>query len=358
MAAVFELFRFVDFLLTPPWQFNLASGCRVTVIVLIGVILGRVAWRLSVALLGVLTPKYDPPPLGSAPFVLPADQESAFHDLVVAVCRQVFTPPPDEIRLSYAAECYVAEHREFAVRPRRRLTLVLGLPQVLVLSVQELKVIVAHEMAHFRSRDTTVVVFLFRFAESLREACDELQRPAWCWADPLYWLFRVGYLFTVRVARPIQRQQELHADALSAAVYGGELAVQTLLKDWLLTSQFEVAVREYPAAVLPNEIAPHTNVFQFFKDRWRDFSEAGRGYLERRLAEEERDLSPDSRPTFQARFHRMRAFPTKPLTEPQPAVDLLAGLPGIAEQLHRALFAADNRTGDVGGQESRTMRPA
>ena len=162
----------------------------------------------------------------------------------------------------------------------------------------------------------------------------------------------------MRVARPIQRQQELHADALSAAVYGGELAVQTLLKDWLLTSQFEVAVREYPAAVLPNEIAPHTNVFQFFKDRWRDFSEAGRGYLERRLAEEERDLSPDSRPTFQARFHRMRAFPTKPLTEPQPAVDLLAGLPGIAEQLHRALFAADNRTGDVGGQESRTMRPA
>jgi hypothetical protein len=62
-------------------------------------------------------------------------------------------------------------------------------------------------------------------------------------------------------------------------------------------------------------------------------------------------LRSRARPTFQARFNRMRAFPTKPLTEPQPAVELLAGLPQIAEQLHQALFAADG-TDQAGCQEA------
>jgi Zn-dependent protease with chaperone function len=341
IAAVFELFRVVDYLLTPPWQLSPVAFCRVTAIILIGVILGQLTWRLAVALLGVLTPKYDPPPLKTAPLVLPASQQAALYHLVVEVCRQVSAPQPDEIRLSYAAACYVTEQREFAVRPRRRLTLVLGLPQLLVLSVQELKVIVAHEMAHFRCRDTTVVVFLFRFGESLRKVCDELQARAWRWADPIYWLFLAAHRLTVRVARPIQRQQELHADAISAAIYGGELAVQTLLKDWLLTNQFELAVHDYPTTLVNGQIAESVNVFQFFQDRWRNFSAAARGYLETRLAEEERDLPPDSRPTFQARFQRMREFPSQPLTESPPAVDLLSGLPVITTLLHQSLFAAD-----------------
>ena len=66
------------------------------------------------------------------------------------------------------------EERRFAIRTRRHLTLVIGLPHLLVLELAELKVILVHEMAHSGGGDTTLTVFLFRFVESLRVAVDEL----------------------------------------------------------------------------------------------------------------------------------------------------------------------------------------
>jgi Zn-dependent protease with chaperone function len=339
MAVVFELFRFVDFLLSPPWRLDPGTFCRAATIGLICVFLGHVAWRLSVALLGVLTPKYDAPPLDNAPVVLARGENSGLYALVEEVCRQVSAPRPDEIRVSFAAECYVAEQRVFSVRPQRRLTLVLGLPQLLIVSGNQLRCIIAHEMAHFRSRDTTVVVFLFRFTESLRRARSDLQQSTWRAADPIYWLFAVAHRCMLRVAQPIQRAQELHADAVSAAVYGGELAVQTLLTDWLLANQFEAAVQEYTVAVANGQVSADVNLFWFFKDRWHAFSAAGRDYLERRLAEEEAGLPGSDRPTFTRRFGRMRTFPAKPLAESPPASELLSNLPEMVARLHGVLLS-------------------
>lgn len=338
IAAVFELFRLVDFLLAPPWEWGMSSLGRGLAVLLIGLFLARVAWRLSVALLGILTPKFDPPPLDNAPVVLDADNDSAFFDIVADICRLVGAPLPDEVRISYTAECYVAEQREFAFRPRRRLSLVLGLPQLLVLTVDELKVIIVHELAHFRTRDTTIVVFLFRFAESLRKALVVLRTRPYRFVDPLYWLFAAAYQFVLRLGEPIQRQQELNADEVSAAVYGGELAVHTLLKDWLLVNQFVTAVEEYIPAVGRGEMSGQGTVFRFFEDRWQDFSDAAREYLERRLVEEEPGEESGARPTMKTRIARMRAYPPKATPGTRPASQLLPDLPRIAEELHRQLW--------------------
>jgi Zn-dependent protease with chaperone function len=340
IAAVFELFRLVDSLLAPPWTLHWGTISRAVVIAAVGVLLARLAWWLSVTLLGVLTSKYDAPPLDNAPIVLLPSQEPRLYGLVADVCAQLTAPRPDGIRIAHAAECYVAEQREFAVRPHRSLTLVLGLPQLLVLSVNELQCIISHEMAHFRSRDTTVVVFLYRFTESLRRVLAKVQRHRWRSADPIYWVFTGAHAFILRLARPIQRAQELNADAISAALYGGDLAVQTLLTDWLLANQFEETCRALFSARARQEPSGQENVFQLFKDRWHHFSAAGRQYLERRLAEEETGLPADSRPTFTRRFERMRQFPTRHLLESPPAADLLLSLPSLSEALHWELLAA------------------
>jgi Zn-dependent protease with chaperone function len=340
IAAVFELFRLVDFLAAPPWAPEWGTLTRAAVIVAVGVLLGRLAWWLSFTLLGVLTSKYDAPPLDSAPIVLLPSQEPRLYELVADVCAQLAAPRPNGIRITHAAECYVAEQREFAVRPHRSLTLVLGLPQLLVLSVNEMQCIIAHEMAHFRSRDTTVVVFLYRFSESLRRVLDQLQRHGWRAADPIYWVFAGAQACILRLARPLQRAQELNADAVSAALYGGDLAVQTLLADWLLANQFEETCRDVLAARERREVSGQANVFQLFKDRWHQFSAAGREYLERRLTEEEAGQPADSRPTFTRRFERMRSFPTRHLLDSPPAASLLLGLPSLSEALQREFLAS------------------
>ena len=213
------------------------------------------------------------------------------------------------------------------------MTLVLGLPQFLALSMWELRIIVAHEMVHFRTRHTTIVVFLFRFLESLSRAVEPLQRRWWRWADPIYWMFSAFHHLVWRLSAPIERRQELRADAVSAALYGGELAVRTLLKDWLLANQFESEVSDYRRTLAAGSRTPLPNLYRFFEERWREYSPESQEYLERRLVEEDPETADAARPSLGTRIALLRSFPPQPQPEPRLAAHLLPRLAELESQL-------------------------
>jgi Zn-dependent protease with chaperone function len=349
IGAFFELFRFLDFLLNRSWEPTVSDAALLLASVVIGWLVIRIAWRIAILMIGVLTPKYDERPDSQATLPLDREANSVLHDVVIDVCRQVGAPQPDEIRIASVAECYVLEQRRFSIRTDRQLILVLGLPELLMLTVAELRVIVAHELVHFRNHHTTAVVFLFRFLESLRRAWEPLAQRSWHRADPIFWFFWCFHRLVSWLCQPIQRHHELHADAVSAGAYGGDLAVRTLLKDWLLAHEFDSAVEDFRSRLTDHKISVRGNIYRFFVDRSREFSPESQKYLEDRFLDEAEDDSQDGRPSMRRRLLLLRSFPDVPTGESRPASELLADVNGLQEQLHALMMptlAASGKSAD------------
>ncbi|MEO8499065.1 MAG: M48 family metallopeptidase, partial [Planctomycetota bacterium] len=321
LASVFELFRFADFLLRQEWTWGWPLLGQASLMFVVGVVVVRIAWWLSLAILGLVTRKYEPDDLLLDTIPLDPMECPDLYDRVDEICRRVKSPRPDEIRLNPLPQCYVVEQRRFSLSTKRSLTLVVGLPQILVFTMAELRVILVHEMAHFGSGDTTLTVFLFRFVESLRRSLLQLHRKWWHWVDPFYWVFALFYAALYRVALPLQRRLELRADRISAALCGGDLAAHTLLKDWFLDGQFDEAVAVWRS---PETIAAtRANVFQLFADRWRELSPDAEQYLAERLAEQRLRPDDDPHPSTRDRLAIMRQFPPVDSHDGQPALTLL-----------------------------------
>jgi hypothetical protein len=192
-----------------------------------------------------------------------------------------------------------------------------------------------------------LIVFLFRFVESQRVVAEQLGRNWWRWVDPLYWFCYLYYAMLLAVSAPILRRQELHADSVSAAAYGGDLAVHTLLEDWYLENQFNAAVEAYSmgAASQGEEPPDRPTVYRYFRDCFRDFSAAGEEYLEQRLLEEPEGGLFEPSPSMRRRIKLMRTYPDSQKQEYHPAADLLADVDQVQCELNKT-FRAHVKTGE------------
>jgi len=308
------------------------------------ILLIRFAAHLWRAVEGLVTARHDGAVADLEGVPLNKERHADLYSLVAETAKIVGAPMPDEIRVTHHAECYAVEQREFALRTQRKLILVLGLPHLEIFTVEELKVILAHELSHLGRGDTRLGVFCYRFLESLRDSRTYRHWRWLRWIDPIFWFSSLYFYGFMLLSAPIFRHQELRADCLSATAFGGELAARTLLKDWLLVNQFESAVASYEKRRqldgLEGQDDPDRdlNVFRHFVEQWRDFSPEGQDYLYRRLALEERSSFWDSHPTIQSRIDRMRSFPDRQPTEDEHIANLLHDLKELENELHKFLF--------------------
>jgi Zn-dependent protease with chaperone function len=243
--------------------------------------------------------------------------------VVEEVARMVGAPAPDEIWVSADARCFAFEKRDFGVITRRTLVLVLGLPHLLVLTAAELRVIVGHELAHIRQKDTTLAVFFYRFAESLRTYLEASRQAALGWLNPIAWCeWCSQWLFQALIA-PVQRRQEIRADCRSAEVFGGDLARRTLIKDWLITSQFATLVEQRLDDSARGKPHDPRSLYQQFIEEWREVSPSGREYLRQRLDELEDESYWDSHPALNSRLRAVGVYPNFGIEDRRPAIGLL-----------------------------------
>ena len=325
-------------------------GGYVAFLVLIVPVLWRMGRHILLGVLGLVTNRFDESPESNDGIRFAADDLVELRRLVHSVARRIDAPAPDHIFLSPFAECYVAERRRFSLATDRELLLVLGLPHLAVLRVGELEVILGHELAHLRGGDTIMGVFVFRFLESLRLGMDESVGNRWRWIDPLYWFEQSCFSCFVRLAAPLRRYQEFAADRLSADAFGGPLAVQTLLKEWLLAHQFDAEMASLHLSPQRNACVSRPNerdhrsgtVFARFSQRWSGLTAAGQAYLERRLAEEERASVFDSHPTMTKRIAVMREYGPRPGADATPARVLLGDhQESLEKQFHDQLIQSE-----------------
>jgi Zn-dependent protease with chaperone function len=126
----------------------------------------------------------------------------------------------------------------------RRRILGVGLPLLEVLSVAELRAVLAHEFGHYVSGDTRLGPWIYRTRAAIARTLKSLAGHSTLLMTPFAWY---GAAF-LRVTHAVSRAQELVADATAARVAGRETARRALVR-------IEGGAGAYEA-YLANEFAP------------------------------------------------------------------------------------------------------
>ncbi|HZN38596.1 MAG TPA: M48 family metallopeptidase [Planctomycetota bacterium] len=152
-----------------------------------------------------------------------ADQPRLWQ-LVRNVAQAAGQEPPRELFLVDDINAFVAERGSRMGFGGSRV-MGIGLPLLQVLSVTQLKSVLAHEFGHFHGGDTRLGPFIYRTRDAIGRTIVNLRKAESIVSKPFEWY---GNLF-LRVTYGISRAQEFAADALSVQLVGLE-PVQTALR--------------------------------------------------------------------------------------------------------------------------------
>ena len=155
------------------------------------------------------------------------DEGRALYTLVEAIRRAIGGPPVDTIVITGGC-CAGAFAHVPPWRFRRRRTLLLGFPVLATLSTDELRAVIAHELAHFSSAHDAFAAWVYRTRRSwfqLRASLDQrLATPLY-----VYWLIRWYVPRLDAASAEVSRRHELVADEVAAKVAGGRAAADALV---------------------------------------------------------------------------------------------------------------------------------
>src|SRR5437868_7821156 len=142
------------------------------------------------------------------PLLNPAGQPRLFAELRT-VAQAVGEPMP--------AEVYITPEMNAGVLQRgRRRVMVLGLPLMQALSVNEMRAVLAHEFGHYHGGDTRLGPWIYRTREAIERVIRNASRQSAALQLPFLWY---GRMF-MRVTQAVSRRQELTADELAARTFG------------------------------------------------------------------------------------------------------------------------------------------
>lgn len=177
------------------------------------------------------------------------------------------TRPPDEIRIDHRANAEaMQDHALLGLLPRSR-RLVIGVPLLIALSPAQLDAVLAHEFAHYSNHDTRLLPIVNRGRMSMSKAVEAAtgRRPQGSGAATgrsvpgrylIYRLFSAYAEFYLAATRAISRQQEFHADRISAQVAGPQVTIAALGRLPDLTTAYRFYLEQILAEGLEVGLVP------------------------------------------------------------------------------------------------------
>jgi Zn-dependent protease with chaperone function len=146
---------------------------------------------------------------------LTARAHPELFSLIDDVARETGQEKPAEVYLVADVNAFVTERGGMMGVGSRRV-MGIGLPLLEVLSVAELRAVIAHEFGHFVGGDTRLGPWIYRTRLAIGRTLESLGEHSSLLGKPFEW-YGLGFL---RVTHAVSRQQEYVADAVAARVAG------------------------------------------------------------------------------------------------------------------------------------------
>jgi Zn-dependent protease with chaperone function len=273
-------------------------------------------------------------PLGQEPLgvrVMPRRCPELFG-IACEVAERINTRPVDDIYISPVAELAVLQQGRgpFGMFGLKSRVMILGLPMMNVLTIDELKSILAHEYAHFSHSDTLYSRFIHQVTGSIEHTLREIGALlGWMnFANPLFWALARYYRAYNMLAAGFSRSREFLADRMACALYGPDVFGRALVRVSIEGPLFEKTV--YPnVATLLCEGRLRRNIYQWFSEQREEELES----FDRELAYQELLTERTSRfATHPSLRERLEAAGVQP--QPEGPVDAPAStlLPELEEK--------------------------
>jgi len=148
------------------------------------------------------------------PRITPKDQPRLFQE-IRSVAHAVGQPEPAEVYVIPQANAFVGQRGGFmGLRSRR--VMGVGLPLLQILTVAELRGVLAHEFGHFHGGDVAISPWVRETSSALGRTLQEMEDHSQVLMMPFVWYAN----FFFRLSYQVSRHQELLADQLAAGVAG------------------------------------------------------------------------------------------------------------------------------------------
>ena len=281
-----------------------------------------------------------------APFVDPGPrldpaEEPELFDLVRDVADATGQEMP--------ADVYVDDEYNAAVTERGGVlgiggerVLILGLPLLDTLTVDQLKSVIAHEFGHYSGGDTKLGSFFFRTYDGIDRAIEGLEKRESFWRHLFIWYGR----FFLRRTGAVRRSQEFAADAVAAEVAGRDTTARALWSVAGCSGAFGSYMEtEFVPTVNSGVLPPFREGFARFRSA-PGMREATAEHLEERMREETHPY--DTHPSLGERLSSLGVEDASALPANGPvAATLLRDADALEERLMR------DRLGDSFGEVER-----
>ena len=272
------------------------------------------------------------PNLSIGPVLSEEDAPGVFV-IVAEMAWRVGATVPDEIRLTHLPCCGVLEQRGWGGMRSHRRVLVLGLPLLHVLSIEELRAVIAHELSHLSRGDAALAFIVSQFLDSLDQSIETGAAHRFGWLNPCVlfaWVVRGGFrIFSC----PLSRYQEYRADAIAASVCGCDVVASSLQNAALVQPIFREVLCHYHPVVVHD-----ANLYQFFRTAWATLDESLKQEMKESLMCDERGELFGPHPTLRARLRKLDGYPPHRDPDGRPARRLLTERRRLEEALHNHIY--------------------
>ena len=288
------------------------------------------AAAIAVALWKVLRARPQPP---EGLRLTPGEAPELWHT-VADLAGRVGTRQPDEILLIGEVNAAVTEDARWLGLVGGRRYLLIGLPLLLTLRVDELRAVLAHELGHYSHSHTRLGALTYRGRVTIVET---LRRLGGGIVGTLMQGYAMVYLL---VESAVSRRQEIEADAAAARYGGREAAVSALGRLATIDRAWQSYLDQYVGWGLESGTAP-TGIVAGFATLL-DTTKADLGADQ--SAPEPRHSRWDSHPATAARIAAIRALPDSPVApDSRYAAYLIPDFAAVAAAADDAVFEFGNR---------------